>query len=135
MATLEFAFLAEYAKVEANATITAVGAGVRGVGVPAENGEFVIFVAGSVDRERGEGAAALTITVEAPHDKYQMSQSAAMDAAPSTGDFATTVFAFGLNVPVVGLGKYAVRLELNETEVGNLDLWVGLAPSVTTAGD
>lgn len=135
MASLQFAFLAEYAKVESSATLTAIGAGIRGVGVSGESGEFDIFVAGSVDRDHGEGAVMLSITLEAPKGAYRLTQSGAMEQAPDTGEFVSTVFAFRLNVPVVGLGKYIVTLEMNDTEVHRLDLWVATAPSVPPAGD
>ena len=135
MATLDFAFLAEFAKVEATATITAVGAGIRGIAVLGDTGgEVLVYVAGGVDRDRGEGQASLTVTVEPPGKEYKLDQTAGMEPAPATGDYATTVFALGLNIPVISFGRYEIGLLLNDEQAGKLDLWISAAPGYPTAG-
>lgn len=124
MASLDFAFLAEFAKVEPSATVTAVGAGIRGITLVGEGSTVQLFVAGGVDRDRGEGEASLTITVEPPAKEYSISQSAIMEPAPVEGAYATTVFAIAIVIPIVASGRYQLLVSVNDQVEKTLDLWV-----------
>jgi hypothetical protein len=136
MAKLDFAFMAEFAKIEVNATITAVGAGIRGVGVaPRMSGSIGISLAGAVDRERGEGAATLAVVIEPPNHAYSIGPTSRLEPAPAQGDFATTVFAVRLEFPFVGHGKYEVKISINDEHQQTLELWVTeTTPSTPTVG-
>jgi hypothetical protein len=134
MASLDFAFLAEFAKIEATATITSVGAGIKGIGVLPDPGSIQIYVAGGVSRDLGEGEATLTMTLEAPNAEYSLSRSETMSPAPTRGDFSSTVFAIALEVPIVGYGKYQVQVAINDEVAQTLPLWIALAPSDRAAG-
>lgn len=125
MASLEFAFLAEFAKVEANATLTAVAAGLRGVACAPNAERITLFLAGGVNRQHGEGSLDLVATTIAPGELYSLERTVEMepvDGAP--GDFAVTVFAIQLEIPIVGDGRYVVRVAAGGEHPRDIDLWL-----------
>ena len=123
MASIEFAFAAEFAKVELNGTLTSVGAGVRGLALDRDQPQFGIFIAGCVNREQSESAAEITVTIDSPDGHFSITQSMNMEAIePGASDFATTVFAVRQEIPVSGEGKYVIRLDVDEDST-EIDLW------------
>lgn len=140
MGSVDFAFLAEFAKAEQHGTLTTVGAGLFGVLPSAPEMPIPVFVAGRV-RQQPKASETLGITIESPGREYSLEQS--MDiTAPSSGpgeqvDMTTTVFAVQIQIPIAGEGRYLVRVALGESEPFDIDLWVKLperTPAVTGEG-
>ena len=65
MAELDYAFVAEYARVDPTGTLTAVGASPMRLGVAALPGTLLVYVAGRAFLEPGE-AARLELEVKGP---------------------------------------------------------------------
>ena len=130
MASIGFAFLAEFAKVEANATVTAVGVGVRGVLATSEHDEITLFLAGIVNRDLGEDETTLSVTTEGPDKIYSVTQSAVMDPARDTTDWAVTAFALRIGIPLAGEGKYKIALDVGDSDRTEIDLWIKIVDAV-----
>ena len=131
MASLEFAFLAEFAKVETNATITAVGAGVRGVLLNPRHEQIGVYLAGCVNRAPGEEAGELTVTTVGPEGIFALERTIDMEPVEDgASDFATTVFAVRQDVPIAGEGRYEFRLSVGEEESKKIELWIKIQSDV-----
>jgi len=134
MASLDFVFLAEYAKLEPGSTITAVGAGIKGIRPTGDGPAVQLFVAGAVDRVPGEAEASMTITIQPETNEYSISQTISMDSAPE-GLFATTLFAIAVSIPITGSGKYNVLVAVDEQLPTAIDLWVDTEDASSTLPD
>lgn len=123
MAELDYAYLAEYAKV-GEGLLTAVGASytfVRALEVPSP---LIVYVAGRVRTSLGE-APMLGFTFESPQQKYRLSLSAELSSAGARpySTHATTVGTlFVASAPVLlsDYGLYTVTLELDGSHARTL---------------
>lgn len=117
MTDLDYAFLAEYAKVS-EGLLTSVGASYTRVQVPALGGPFNLVVAGRLRGQEGESPL-LGVQVEAPDDRYQVGLNAQLSSAGarSYGDGRVGIlFALTLPIPLVSFGVYTVSLRLYDVE-------------------
>ncbi|MBT1607292.1 DUF6941 family protein [Curtobacterium flaccumfaciens] len=127
MATIRFAFLAEYAKAEPTGTVTALQAGLERVTVDASSQSAPLHLA-SVIVQDGEGDAAqatLTVTTTAPDELYSLSQSIDLPA-PQASTPSTTAFAVRIDIPVVGEGIYRIDIGLGEEVAVSIPLRIDL---------
>ena len=130
MPNIDFMFLAEFAKVEDNASITAVGAGFRGLTVVEGTREIRVYVGTRLTRSRNELPAMLSVTVDAPNDLYSIGQTTELQPVDSDHDWASTVVVTVLRVPVVGSGEYTVRVSVSDsTEPKSVPLWIAVIPA------
>lgn len=117
MSKIDFVFLAEFAKVEESATITAVGAGFRGLVVPEYANEIHVYVCVRILRTMDDPEASLNVTLVAPDDAYSIAQVSSLHPVASTHRWASTVIVSKISVPVVGFGEYRIDVSLSDTSV------------------
>lgn len=128
--------MAEFAKVETSATLTSVGAGLRGIAISPGAERIGVFLAGCVNRDPGEGKVELAATTVGPSDVFFLERTVDMDPVDAEpGDFSTTVFAIQLEVPVVGDGLYKVRVAIAEQEPKIIELWLKTFPQPGLTGE
>ncbi|MDP9904546.1 DUF6941 family protein [Arthrobacter bambusae] len=128
MAELDYAFLAEFAKVENN-QLTVVGASYTHVYTGSLPANHILYVAGRVRSTEGEEPPVLGIKFRSPAEGLEIgvdSSLTAEEARPYAGKIGLT-FAVGLGVPLMTEGLYEVYVELDGVEVRRLafDLALG----------
>lgn len=128
MAELDYAFLAEFAKVESN-QLTVVGASYTHVFTPSLPANHLLYVAGRVRSLEGEVPPILAVKFRSPAEGFEIgvdSNLTAEHARPYDGKVGLT-FAVGIGVPLMTEGLYEVLVELDGVEVRRLafDLALG----------
>lgn len=117
MATLDYAFLADYAKVTANGTLTSVGASwtyLQAVNLPTQHR---MSVAGRVRAKIAEDPVELRIEVKGPEELFHLGLDAQLRATPGArpyGDgYIGHLFALDMQVPLPRTGLYTVTLSVD----------------------
>lgn len=130
MASLDYALLAEYARVDPSGLITIVGGSFDRVQASGPNVGQQLFVAMRVLLDEGEDGAALEVRVSAPNGEYELGMSAAAqrnpDAQPVDGR-VNIMMAMGVLAPLPSSGRYSVKVVLNGQPVRELPFIVELA--------
>jgi hypothetical protein len=122
VAELDYAFLAEYAKVEPGGNLTAVGASYTHLFVPAFPNQHLVSVAGRVRAAVGESPS-LRITFQTPNETFQMQADVQLNAVPDARPYGPALdmvglqFAMSFVVPLPTQGLYEVHLALDEVHV------------------
>lgn len=117
MAELDYAFLAEFAKVE-EGKLTAIGASfteLRTLRLPAHHN---LFVAGRLRSTPNADASPMEVQVAAPNGEYSITATAEFDPTRPTAVYADKVaflFAFSLMIPLPSFGLYSVNLKVGES--------------------
>lgn len=125
MASIDFVFVSQFAKVELDATITAVSAGIRGIALNSDDAQIALYLAGCVSREPGESNVTLNIDLESPDKSYLLSRSVELDATEAdTGPYAITAFALQLAVPISGEGRYSIKVYAEGGDAEEAGFWV-----------
>lgn len=125
VAELDYAFLAEYAKVEPGGNLTAVGASYTYLTVKAFPGQHLLSVAGRIRIKVGE-TPRLLLSVASPNERIRIDtevQLHAGDDARPYGPNLDTIglqFALTLMLTLPDPGLYAVNLALDDTFVRHL---------------
>lgn len=122
MAELDYAYLAEYARVDPPGAITAVGASYTHIFVPTFPGQHLLSVAGRIRTVVGEGSLTLGIAVrfEAAFElKVELPILEADNARPYN-DKVGRLFAITTVVPLPGPGLYEVDLSIDGENVRRL---------------
>ncbi|MCU1408451.1 MAG: hypothetical protein JWM23_531 [Microbacteriaceae bacterium] len=132
---MDFVFLAEWARAERDATITAASAGISAVAV-ASNEPVEVFVAGRFSRDRADGSHEFVMDLKGPDGSLAVSSSvtlpAAMDGEPWPEERTEGHLAFSLRVPmpIVVSGRYEVQLKVDDEQSGTLPLRVHITDAV-----
>ncbi|MHA7240013.1 DUF6941 family protein [Arthrobacter sp. TMS1-12-1] len=121
MADLDYAFLAEFAKVEGN-KLTAVGASYTHVQVPSLPSQHLVYVAGRIRAPEGSDAPQVTIRYVSADEAVEIALEASLTvehARPYAGRIGLT-FAMGFGVPLSAEGLHNVYIQLDGTDVRHL---------------
>ncbi|MFF2296983.1 DUF6941 family protein [Arthrobacter sp. NPDC058127] len=121
MAELDYAFLAEFAKVENN-QLTVVGASYTHVLAQTLPVNHLLYVAGRVRIAESEPAPTLSIKFRSPAEGLEIGVDSTLStqpARPYDGKIGLT-FAVGLGVPLMAEGLYEVVIELDGVQVRRL---------------
>ncbi|TIC84112.1 hypothetical protein [Nocardioides sp. GY 10127] len=119
MARIDYAFVADFAKVEPSGTLTVVGASWTFVTATEFPSAHRMAVAGRVRAALSEGAVELLIAVQGPNDSFRIEGGATLvstdAAAPYGPDNAVGyLFALELTVPLLEEGLYEIFVDLPE---------------------
>lgn len=119
---LDYAYLAEFAKVDNN-SLTAIGASYTHITTNRLPVRHMLYVAGRVRAAEKAPAFDLAIQFNGPRDtpelRVTLEAHPAMEARPYDGKVGIT-FALGMEVPLNYEGLYEVRLFIEEREVRRL---------------
>ncbi|MCG7432459.1 hypothetical protein MHK71_08080 [Kocuria indica] len=119
---LDYAFLAEYARVEDDG-LTAVGASYTQVAVATLPVTYTIYVAGRFRTPQNADPFSVAVTFDPGDDQSRVQLQTTMDpqreGRPYAGKTGVT-FAVGFPVHLPNPGLYEVRIELNEVMVRRL---------------
>lgn len=130
MATLDYALLAEYARIDPAGLVTIVGGSFDRVQATRTSGAQQTYVVMRVLLDESEEAASFEVSIEPPGKNYtlQVAGTAARNpaAVPVDGRVSVTL-AIGLMVPIVAAGRYVARVSLEGKPVQDLPFVVDLA--------
>lgn len=117
VATLDYALLAEYARVDPSGLLTVVGASFDRVQAQNEKAAHQVFVALRVLLDEAESSVDFEITVRPPSEVFSLALSGHSernpDAIPVDGKVAVVVTA-GMLVPLPEPGRYVVSVTLSD---------------------
>jgi Family of unknown function (DUF6941) len=122
MAELDYAFLADYAKVEIDGKLTAVGASYTHLFVAGFPGQHLVSVAGRVRAKIGEQPT-LRVSLVSPEELFRIDTetqlTAGEKAIPYGPDLDTIGIQFALTfiMPLPKAGLYEMNLTLNDEHV------------------
>lgn len=133
MATLDYALLAEYARVDAAGLITIVGGSFDRIEAAESEGIHRIYVALRVLADESEAAnpVPVEIRVLSPGD-YQMAMSTRIRPNPSAEPFDghyNITLAVGLNLPLPVAGRYVIQVSIDGRVARDLPFNVALIPA------
>ena len=134
MATLDYALLAEYARVDASGLITIVGGSFDRIeAATGPEAIYHIYVALRVLVEESEAANLVPVEVRvlSPGD-YQMAVSTRVQPSPSAESFDgrySIMLAIGLNLPLPVAGRYVVQVSIDGGVARDLPFNVVLIPA------
>ncbi len=113
MATLDYALLAEYARIDPAGLVTIVGGSFDRVQAMSTSGAHPTYLVMRVLLDESEEAASFEVSVEPPNKVYalQLTGTAARHpaAVPVDGRVGVTL-TIGLMVPIVAAGLYVARV-------------------------
>ncbi|MGI9002155.1 MAG: DUF6941 family protein [Pseudonocardia sp.] len=116
MASLDYALLAEYARVDASGLLTVVGGSFDRVTASGPNAGQQLYVALRVLLDHDEDRVPLEVRVSSPGGEYELGMSAVAEpnrsAEPVDGRF-NIMMALGVVAPLPVAGRYAVRVSLD----------------------
>lgn len=120
---LDYAFLAEYAKVEAQGTLTVVGASFTRLRVPTLPAAIPLAVAGRLRVATGETPVQLRVVFSGPSDASPRidveTEIPAEGAEPYDGRLGL-LFAIGTNWPIQEYGIFSIEISLDGSLVRTL---------------
>ena len=129
MASLDFALLAEYARVDQAGLITIVGGGFDRVRVPDQGGVQQVFVAMRIVLEEHEADVPFEVKAQSPENRYEIGVAGTTHRArgvqPADGKI-NFIAAVGLAVPIQMVGRYQVQIVLAGEVVRHLPFVVEL---------
>lgn len=124
MAELDYAYLAEYARVDPGGSLTAVGASYTHVTLPTLPTQHLIAVAGRIRATTAEPSVLLRLIISDEAQSLSMSFETVLVPAPDARVYAGNklgiLFAFNTLMPITSYGTYDVFLELDGVEVRRL---------------
>lgn len=120
MAELDYAFLANYARVDPGGTLTAVGASFTHVQAGSVPTQHLLSVAGRIRSHIDAGPVPLRVTLTTPGDEIRLTFDAELQASegarPYAGGRIGLLFAVTLAIPLPRVGLYEVTLRLDGAE-------------------
>jgi len=118
MANLDYAFLADFAKVEPNGTLTTVGASFTFVTAVALPTTHQMAVAGRARGGIDEDAIPLRIEIVGPDEAFQLGAEGLLlkgpHARPYGGGLIGHVFALNVQIPLSTEGLYVVNVRVGD---------------------
>lgn len=130
MAKLDYAVLAEYARIDAGGLVTIVGGSFDRVQAPTAGGVQQMYVALRVLLGEGDGDVPFDVKVIAPAGQYEIGLSGVAgrgDGAEPTDGFHAFVAAVGVGAPLPVAGRYVVQILLQGEVVRELPFVVSTA--------
>lgn len=116
MAEIDYVFIADFAKVQPNGTLTAVGVGWTHVEVRSLPTLHRVSVAGRVRAKLAEGAIEIRVSITAPGAEFTVQAEGSLEAGPDARPYAEGrighLFAVDLQLPLPMPGLYTVLVEL-----------------------
>lgn len=116
MSTIDYAFLADFAKVEPNGTLTVVGASFNFLTVPMVPVNYRLAVAGRVRSRKDDGTIPLRISFSGPNETYNINTDGeltpAEDALTYGDGLLGHLFALDMQLPIPVVGTYTVDVTL-----------------------
>ncbi|MGW5289488.1 DUF6941 family protein [Rhodococcus pyridinivorans] len=130
MAELDYAYVAEFAKVEGG-TLSAIGASYTAVQADSLPTTHVFACAGRVRLAAGEEPAEIRVRIVAPGKDYELVATGIVDPESGTeyDNKVAGVFAFTNSIPLRVEGLYEVFVEINGEEVRRLAFEVRVSQS------
>lgn len=123
MATLDYALLAEYARVDSAGLLTVVGGSFDRVRAAGPAAAQQVFLALRVLVDEDEDPVQIDIKVQSPGGEYELGMSGLAErnanAQPVDGR-VNVMLAFGVVVPLSSAGRYVVRVALSGEVVRDL---------------
>lgn len=118
MANLDYAFLADYARVETNGTLTSIGASFTHVTAQSLPTSHRIAVAGRVRAPLDERDIQLGIDLVGPNDSWVLRTEAVLNPTEDSRPYGDEglighLFALDVQIPLPEEGLYRVNLVLN----------------------
>lgn len=130
MATLDYALLAEYARIDPAGLVTIVGGSFDRVQATSTNGAQQTYVVLRVLLAESEEAVSFEVSVEPPNKAYALQIAGTAErnpaAVPVDGRVGVTL-TIGLMVPIVAAGRYVARVSLEGQPVQDLPFVVDIA--------
>lgn len=115
MASLDYALLAEYARVDQAGLVTIVGGGFDRIRAPVTGGIQQVFVAMRIVLDEQEPDVPFEVKIQSPGDQFEIGVAGATSRAPSVLPSDGKVHfmtAIGLVVPIQVAGRYVVQIML-----------------------
>lgn len=135
MATLDYALLAEFARVDAAGLLTVVGASFDRLQAPGPGTGQQMAVVLRVLLDEDEPAADFQVNIEPPNFQFTISFTGTAErndlAVPVDGHIAVSL-ALDVTVPLLAAGRYVVSVSLGETVVKRLPFVVEFPPAPGT---
>ena len=132
MAVLDYAFVADFAKVEPNGTLTAIGASWTFVQANTLPSVHRMAVAGRIRGKVGEVPIAIRVDVWGPDDTFRLAAEAQLGpstkARPYGDGFVGHLFALDLQIPLPAVGLYVIYIDLDGERARRLAFDVVKAP-------
>lgn len=123
MAELDYAFLADYAQIEAG-KLSALGASYTHARVAALGGQWITSIAGRVRTSVDADPIELTIRIVAPEDAFELNFQTVLqvgeESRPYDGGKVGLLFASTVALPIIATGLYEVFLILDGVEARRL---------------
>lgn len=120
MATLDYAFLADFAKVEPNGTLTSVGASFTYVKAQQLPARHQLAVAGRVRAHIDESDIPLRIRATGPDETFTMGTDGLLTSGPNLMPYGSGwvghLFALNIELPLPALGLYTVTVQVGDGE-------------------
>ena len=134
MAALDYAMLAEYARIDAAGLVTVVGGSFDRVQVIGDSGVQQVFVALRVLTAEEEDRVPFEVKVRAPEQQYEIRVAGATQRAPDAspvGGFYSFTAALGVAAPLPVAGEYVVEVSLAGDIVRRLPFVVTMSAEVS----
>lgn len=128
--SLEFAFLAEWARAEEGATLTAASAGITSVNATKDE-PFILYVAGAFRRTDGDPGHEFRLELTGPDGKTLFSNSAQLLPAGTGDGFGIGRVAFAIRLPISTNhpGQFSITLFIEDSQVAVLPLTIAINDS------
>ena len=124
VAELDYAFLAEYARVDPSGSLTSVGASYTHVGIPMTPTQHLLSVAGRIRITTESPSVLLRVVMRDAAKTMSVSYETTLEPVPGARVYAGNklgiLFALNTLMPIIELGSYEVVLELDDVEVRRL---------------
>jgi hypothetical protein len=134
MAQLQYAYLAEHARLDPQGTVSVLGGGFNRLQVPRVPSTVGLSVVGSFKFEQGDDVHAIRLTIVGPNESFRVSFDTEIDpAGPEAKEGAETYVTYvtfvanGL-IPVPRAGAYQVLVQTEDGEPFRIPLLI-IAPS------
>ncbi len=132
MAELDYAFVADFARVEPNGTLTSIGASWTFLEAKELPAVHRMAVAGRIRARVEEGEIGVRIDVRGPNDLFNIAATGMVGgrtgARPYGDGLVGHLFALDLQIPLPTEGTYIINVELDGEQVRRLAFEVTRAP-------
>lgn len=132
MATLDYALLAEYARVDPSGLLTVVGASFDRVQASSPGAAQQVFVALRVLLDEQEAPADFNVRVQPPSRQFTIEftgTAARNEQATVLDGQVAVILVMGVTVPLPEAGRYVVTVTLSGQQAKALPFVVDLPPS------
>ncbi|WP_435744859.1 DUF6941 family protein [Nocardioides sp. SYSU DS0663] len=119
MPEIDYAFLADFAKVEPTGTLTVVGASYMFVNAPQLPTAHRLAIAGRIRARADDGTVPIRITIAGPEGTFEIATEGELDsstAEPYGDGYVGLLFALDLQVPLPAAGTYWVEVMLTGSD-------------------